>query len=189
MTKATRYAVPAGGTICLRGQLTDEGTECQAFRDDAGDLYTLVGDLGRFATGDPVVVCGTIADVSFCNQGTTLAVTSIGHPHGHRDLALRTCTVEARVTRSSADNSPLFRLEGRTLDLAADGRSWKGTYPEVAIEGPLQIVFHSEGWPNQVFDLEIVVKHPSQPAKDQKAAFRRVTSKGEVFFSEEMPLS
>lgn len=66
------------GAICLRGTLTGEGVECQAFRSDDGDLYTLMGDLNDFQTGDSVVVCGTIATVSFCMQGTTINVSWIG---------------------------------------------------------------------------------------------------------------
>ena len=64
--------------ICVRGRLTDEGVECQALRSATGELYTLVGDLNGFKVGDEVVVCGTIADISFCMQGTTINVSWIG---------------------------------------------------------------------------------------------------------------
>lgn len=64
--------------ICVKGILTDEGVECQALRGDDGELYTLVGDLKSFHNGDRVVVCGTIVEISFCMQGTTLAVSWIG---------------------------------------------------------------------------------------------------------------
>ena len=67
------------GTMCLKGTLTDEGVECQAFRSSDGGLYTLVGDLNGFHNGDEVVVCGTIAEVSFCQQGTTINVSWIGN--------------------------------------------------------------------------------------------------------------
>ena len=69
----------AAGAICVRGKLTDEGVECQALRSDDGELYTLVGDLNGFHNGDHVVVCGTIATVSFCMQGTTINVSWIGN--------------------------------------------------------------------------------------------------------------
>jgi hypothetical protein len=52
--------------------------ECQAFRGDTGDLYALIGDLKDFQNGDQVVVCGTIAEVSFWMQGTTISVSWIG---------------------------------------------------------------------------------------------------------------
>jgi len=63
---------------CYKGVLTDEGVECQAFRSEDGDLFTLIGDLEGFTNGDKVVVCGTIAEISFCMQGTTLVISYIG---------------------------------------------------------------------------------------------------------------
>ncbi len=72
-------AQPDGRVMrCYKGELTDEGVECQAFRSDAGELFTLVGDLAGYKNGDKVVVCGTIAEISFCMQGTTLVVSYIG---------------------------------------------------------------------------------------------------------------
>ena len=68
----------ASGAICVKGKLTDEGVECQAFRSTDGELYTLMGDLNGFQNGDEVIVCGTIASVSFCMQGTTINVSWIG---------------------------------------------------------------------------------------------------------------
>lgn len=65
-------------TICVKGKLTDEGVECQAFRSTDGELFTLVGNLNGFQNGDEVVVCGTIAEISFCMQGTTIIVSWIG---------------------------------------------------------------------------------------------------------------
>jgi len=61
-------------TVCIKGTLTDEGIECQALRTEDGELYTLVGDLRGFSKGDTVYVSGTIAQVSFCMQGITIAV-------------------------------------------------------------------------------------------------------------------
>ena len=63
--------------IVVVGVLTDEGVECRALRGDDEKLYTLVGDLGDFATGDRVRVTGTAAERSTCMQGTTIAVTKI----------------------------------------------------------------------------------------------------------------
>jgi hypothetical protein len=67
----------AGQMINVRGTLTDEGVECQALRGDDGELYTLTGDLSGFEDGDRVKVRGTIAEVSICQQGTTIEVQSI----------------------------------------------------------------------------------------------------------------
>lgn len=65
-------------TLCLKGVLTDEGIECQAFRSVSDELFTLIGDLKGYKTGDKVVVCGVVADFSFCMQGTTLIMNWIG---------------------------------------------------------------------------------------------------------------
>lgn len=63
---------------CYRGVLTDEGVECQAFRSEDDELFTLIGDLEGYSVGDKVIVCGTIAEISPCMQGTTLVISYIG---------------------------------------------------------------------------------------------------------------
>ena len=65
-------------TICVKGQLVDGGIECQAFQSTTGELFTLMGDLNGFQNGDEVIVCGTIVDISICQQGTTIGVSWIG---------------------------------------------------------------------------------------------------------------
>ena len=69
-----------GGRLmsCYKGELTDEGVECQAFRSEDGELFTLIGDLEGYGNGDKVVVCGTIAEISPCMQGTTMVISYIG---------------------------------------------------------------------------------------------------------------
>ncbi len=67
-------ARPRDGKICVKGTLTDEGVECQALRTEAGELYTLVGDLHGFKDGDKVYLLGTIVPISFCMQGITIAI-------------------------------------------------------------------------------------------------------------------
>ncbi len=67
-----------GATLCVRGRLTGEGVECQALRAKDGALYTLAGGLNDFQVGDEVCVCGTIAAVSICMQGATIAVARVG---------------------------------------------------------------------------------------------------------------
>ena len=66
-----------GDLICLRGLLTDEGIECPALRNESQALYTLAGEMAPFEVGDDVCVCGTVVEVSFCMQGTTIAVMQI----------------------------------------------------------------------------------------------------------------
>jgi len=68
---------PPPGTVRVEGLLTSDGVECPSMRGTDGRLYTLVGDLRGFKTGDHVVVEATVAEVSFCMQGTTLEVKSI----------------------------------------------------------------------------------------------------------------
>lgn len=70
---------PPQNDVVVLGTLTREGVECQAMRGDDGRLYTLAGrNLGDFFPGDRVRVEGKIAQVSTCQQGTTIAVTRIG---------------------------------------------------------------------------------------------------------------
>ena len=64
--------------MAVSGTLTREGVECPAMRGDNGRLYTLAGGTGRFQPGDHVRVRGTLAQVSTCQQGTTIRVQSIG---------------------------------------------------------------------------------------------------------------
>ncbi|MEE8532206.1 MAG: DUF5818 domain-containing protein [Alphaproteobacteria bacterium] len=74
-----RDTVPAGA-LCVRGALTDEGVECPALRADDGGLYTLVGEIAGLKAGDAACVCGEVATISFCMQGTTLVVTQVRAP-------------------------------------------------------------------------------------------------------------
>ncbi len=68
----------AGSEVAVTGMLTDEGVECPALRSDDGRLYTLSSrDIGSFHSGDRVRVEGTVAAVSVCMQGTTIAVATI----------------------------------------------------------------------------------------------------------------
>lgn len=64
-------------SVQVTGVLTDQGVECQALQGDDGQLYTLTGDLGSFENGDRVRVVAKVAEVSTCQQGTTLVVQNI----------------------------------------------------------------------------------------------------------------
>jgi hypothetical protein len=70
-----------GETLSIKGVLTAQGVECQAFRGDNGTLYTLSGSIGSYRTGDRVCVKGHPVEMSICQQGTTIQVESIG-PEG-----------------------------------------------------------------------------------------------------------
>jgi hypothetical protein len=70
----------ASKSITVVGTLTDEGVECQAMREDkTNKLYTLIPreKLEGFKNGDHVKVEGMIAGISFCQQGTTINISSI----------------------------------------------------------------------------------------------------------------
>ncbi|MFL6258233.1 MAG: hypothetical protein ACJ76Y_00865 [Thermoanaerobaculia bacterium] len=70
----------ASKSVTVIGTLTDEGVECQAMREDkTNKLCTLIprDKLSGFKNGDHVKVEGTIAEVSFCQQGTTINISSI----------------------------------------------------------------------------------------------------------------
>ena len=71
------HVTDTDGTLRLEGRITDEGVECTAMRSENDDLYTLTGDIGALSPGDSVVVEGTIAEMSVCQQGLTIAVTEI----------------------------------------------------------------------------------------------------------------
>jgi hypothetical protein len=66
----------ADGKVTLRGRMSDEGVECKAMRGDLDELYTLTGSADWPAAGTQVTVVGTIAEMSICQQGVTIAVES-----------------------------------------------------------------------------------------------------------------
>lgn len=65
------------GEICVAGRRVAGGVECPAFRAEDGTLYTLLGDIGGLGEGTRACLCGRIARISMCMQGTTLAVSRI----------------------------------------------------------------------------------------------------------------
>lgn len=70
-------AQPAENRLEVTGTLTNQGIECQALRGDDGRLYTLLGDLDGFVSGDRVQVEGVRVAQSYCMQGTTLRLRRI----------------------------------------------------------------------------------------------------------------
>jgi hypothetical protein len=68
----------AGAALSVTGTLTKEGVECPAMRGDDGKLYTLTSPaIGAFGPGDRVHVEGSMAEMSICQQGTTIVVAKI----------------------------------------------------------------------------------------------------------------
>lgn len=74
-TTAPSTAMPE--TITVTGTITNEGVECLAMRGDDGKLYTLGRPKNPPAAGQRVRVTGTIAEMSFCMQGTTISVREL----------------------------------------------------------------------------------------------------------------
>lgn len=94
-----RPDLEAGQRVRITGTLTDEGVECQALRSENDDLFTLAGMPEGFERGDRVQVVGTVAEVSFCQQGITLEVREM-----------------ARVDEDFGNLEPVVRVEGRLTD-------------------------------------------------------------------------
>ncbi len=67
------------GTVTVTGTLTDAGVQCQALQGDDGVLYTFRRSqaVRQFQTGDRIKVTGTVAQVSICQQGTTIDAPKI----------------------------------------------------------------------------------------------------------------
>jgi len=67
-----------GDTIAVDGYLTNEGYQCQALRDDNGDLYMLVGNTYGLRTGDHTRVVGRVVDGGNCDwEGIAFEVTDV----------------------------------------------------------------------------------------------------------------
>jgi hypothetical protein len=69
--------INGGGGVTIIGRLTSEGVECQALRGDDGQLYTLLGDLGKLSVETRVRVSGERLEFSTCQQGITIRIQSI----------------------------------------------------------------------------------------------------------------
>jgi hypothetical protein len=62
--------------LTITATVTNEGVECPAVRTDDGKLYT-IATKEKLTPGMRVRITGTIAEASFCMQGTTIAATKI----------------------------------------------------------------------------------------------------------------
>jgi hypothetical protein len=119
-----------GQMINVRGTLTDEGVECQALRGDDGELYTLTGDLSGFEEGDRVKVRGTVAEVSICQQGTTIEVQSIkddksqGNENRTRVVRITGTLTDEGVECQAleTDNGTVYTLTGNLRDFEVGDR-------------------------------------------------------------------
>lgn len=63
--------------LSITGELLRANATCPRLAGDNGRVYTLAGDLDDFEPGDRVRVSGEVAEVSNCQQGTTIVVDRI----------------------------------------------------------------------------------------------------------------
>jgi len=65
--------------VAVTGTLTDAGVQCQAVQGDDGVLYTIrrTPAVRQLRAGDRIKVTGAIAELSICQQGVTIDVTTI----------------------------------------------------------------------------------------------------------------
>ncbi|MEX6632575.1 LysM peptidoglycan-binding domain-containing protein [Hyphococcus lacteus] len=78
VTPSPTGGVDSAGQAAVVGILTDEGKKCPAMRDDAGNLFTLLGDMEGFDDGDRILVRGSVqADDRICGQAETIQVFAI----------------------------------------------------------------------------------------------------------------
>ncbi|HWM91335.1 MAG TPA: DUF5818 domain-containing protein [Thermoanaerobaculia bacterium] len=107
------------GAVHVRGTLTGEGVECQALRGSDGKLYTLSGDLGGFKAGDKVRVQGQVAEISTCQQGTTITVAKIQEDKSQGNDQIKVTGVltdeGAECPALRGDDGQLYTLTPRDL--------------------------------------------------------------------------
>ena len=116
----------AGQMINVRGTLTGEGVECQALRGDDGELYTLTGDLSGFEEGDRVKVRGTVAEVSICQQGTTIEVQSIRDDKSQgNENRTRVVRVTGTLTNEGVECQALETDNGQIYTLTGNLRGFE----------------------------------------------------------------
>ncbi|MDP3795121.1 MAG: hypothetical protein Q8R13_04325 [bacterium] len=71
----------AKDTVRLTGAVVEGGVECLRFRADDNTYYTIAGnlsELGGIAIGDRLEIEGKIAEISYCQQDTTIEVHTLG---------------------------------------------------------------------------------------------------------------
>lgn len=115
-----------GQMINVRGTLTNEGVECQALRGDDGELYTLTGDLSGFEEGDRVKVRGTVAEISTCQQGTTIEVQSIKDDKSQgNENRTRVVRITGTLTNEGVECQALETESGQIYTLTGNLRDFE----------------------------------------------------------------
>ena len=173
-------------TVCVQGILR-RGNPCWALERQDAERIFLIGDLTQVRDGQRVIVCGTPAEVSFCD-GNTLAVSFIAANSAGGDALPKSVTrhIQITATLSERDLSPSFRLEQRDVNLHAVNGTWRTTEKDVHVEGSLDVFFSSKGWKNQKFVVSVVATDPADPTKTWSKEYPRVVEKGHVVIDEKM---
>lgn len=72
-------AALADETISIVGTLNGGGIECPTMQGDDGTLYSLTPRqaIGLVAAGVRIRVEGSLAEMSFCQEGTTIEITKV----------------------------------------------------------------------------------------------------------------
>jgi hypothetical protein len=72
-------AIVQAEEITVVGTINSDGVECTAMTGDDGTLYTLTprDAIGLTQPGTRIKVTGTVAEVSMCQQGTTIEVAKV----------------------------------------------------------------------------------------------------------------
>ncbi|HEV7275149.1 MAG TPA: LysM peptidoglycan-binding domain-containing protein [Devosiaceae bacterium] len=129
--------------LTVTGTITNEGVECPALRGDDGRLYTLAGDLDGFGRGDRVQVQGVRAEMSICQQGTTIDVRRIRSAEPEDDDSVR---VTGTLTSEGVECPALRGDNGRLYTLAADDDLGFDPGDRVTVEGTLaEVSFCMQG--------------------------------------------
>lgn len=173
--------------LMMHGDLFDGGQPCQGFRSDSGDVFGLVGSIVDCKNGDKVYVVGSTVEGNISGYPKTLLVSWIGKQLSSGVVQPVKRDVEVTATYSSHDNSPELKLEGRAQSLTYDNirGKWFGRYVDFEITPPLNILFVSEGWSGQTFEVKIDVTD-SATGKIKSETFKKPTKKGVVVIEGDM---
>lgn len=136
---------PQRKTVAFAGRMADVGIECPTVRTKDGTLYALSGGGDRFDEGDLVRVEGTVAEVSYCQQGTTIAVSHISRlgndaDDDGRDNLKKVHRVEGTLTNEGVECPALRAEDGTLYTLAGDLQGFEegdrvyveGTEPDIS---------------------------------------------------------
>jgi hypothetical protein len=163
--------------ILVHGTLR-KSTPCWKLETESGESLFVVGDLSKVHDGEVVVATGQPTDQGFCGPGRTLLLHWIGSKVGGADALPKSVIrdVSVKVTFSSMDLNPRFRLEGKPLGLTADGPLWVGYFPGVSVTGKLDVYVESGAWDFQKFTLNVEATDPAT-GKTYKSDFPPVREK------------